>query len=351
MTQRENFEAVLDGKVPDYVPFVFREGLIGSDELRQQVLDSGACALVTAHAYSSDIRGVKIEETIRMGEGGRQRKQMTYSTPLGDLMSVDVQGDVSWWMEEPVFKSSSDYRPLFHLLENVDYQPTYEELRGEDARYGDRGIARVLTEKNPIFEMMHIYMGIEKFAYEWVDHRSSVLQLYDILLENRRRRLEIVARSPAQFVVIDGNIEMSVVGLERFDEYYAPVIAEACDLLHEHGKKTGLHLDSNNRQFIEPVSRLPVDFIESLTPPPDCDLSVEEALRVWPDLFFMVNFPSSVHLKGIDAVKSLTERIIGESGDSHRIVMGIHENVPRFDTVLPLVEATCVSSLGSAGSY
>ena len=344
MTPRENFRALMGGGQPDYVPFIFRNGSVPAAEINERILEIGACLLNNANAYSTEIKNVRVEETTFIGDNGRERRKKSYVTPHGELVSVDVRGEVSWWMEEPIFKDQRDYKALFYLLENYEYQPSFEVFKEEDRQRGDLGIGRAITEKNPFFEMMHNLMGIETLAYEWNDNRGMILELYRLLLENRRRRLEIVAKSPAEFVVIDGNIEMSVVGPERFQEYYVPVIEEASELLHANGKKTGLHLDSNNRLFLEPVSRLSVDFIESFTPPPDCDITVKEALEAWPDKILLLNFPSSVHLSGVDAVVDLAERLLAEGGD--RIAMGFHENVPKFDAVVPLVEATVDTTFG-----
>ena len=185
MTPRENFETVLRGGTPDYVPFVFREGLVPDPELRREIMEHGACALITAHAYSTEMPSVDVTEESWTGSAGRERRRMTFRTPVGELTAVDVKGDESWWMEEPPFKDAGDYAALRFLLEHQEYEPTYERFAEEDRLYDGTGIARAVTEKHPFFELMHNYMGIDRFSYEWNDNRGSILGLYDIMLENR----------------------------------------------------------------------------------------------------------------------------------------------------------------------
>lgn len=54
------------------------------------------------------------------------------------------------------------------------------------------------------------------------------------------------------------------------------------------------------------VAETPLDFVESFTPPPDCDLPLGDARRAWPGKTLMVHLPSSLHLGGADTVRRTT---------------------------------------------
>jgi len=148
------------------------------------------------------------------------------------------------------------------------------------------------------------------------------------------------ADSPAKYCVIDGNIEMSTVGKERFEKYYIPPIKEACDILASKGIVSALHLDGNNRMLVNPVAYIPVGVIESFTPPPDCDVTVEEGLKAWPGKTLMINFPSSLHLADADEIEAYALSILKQVKGSGRAMLGVIENVPNNDFIIRLAHLT-----------
>lgn len=339
MTPRARVEAVLRGQTPDRLPFVIWNNKLPAGPTGEAVLESGACVIVKSGVGESSLRTIKTQTRSWLGPDGRQRRREVHHTPLGPLCGTRVyQPGTVWWEEWP-FKSEADYDRLLAVIEDTTYAPCYERFLAADAAHGDRGLARPATEKSPLFEIIYEIMGMTTFAVQWQEHRDRLMELYQALLAARRRRLAILAESPAQFAVVDGNIEMSVVGAERFARYYAPPIEEACRIVHDGGKLAGAHLDANNRLLAEPMARLPVDIVESLTPPPDCDLSIAQARAVWPEKILMVNFPSSVHLGGPDAVRRTARRLVAQARRAGRVILGVIEDVPRQDTLPVLAEA------------
>jgi hypothetical protein len=155
------------------------------------------------------------------------------------------------------------------------------------------------------------------------------------------RRVQMMAESPAQICVIDGNTEISIVGLPLYREFYLPHIERASRTLHAAGKYAGAHLDGNNRLIVNEVAGTALDFIESFTPPPDCDLSLADARRAWPEKTIMVHLPSSLHLQGPTAIRTHARRLLEEGvGDGRRLLVSVSEDLPNrgLDTIVPLAE-------------
>ncbi len=338
--------AIVEGEAPARVPFLIWDNKIPDAATAGRLIELGACIIIKSAVYETKLRSIGTRVTVSEEEGHRFLRT-TYHTPYGDLNDVSLVSSGSLWHQKPVFESPADYERLFVLISDYHYVPAFDRFLADDSRCGSSGIARPATEKSPMFEILYDYMGIANFAVEWEERRELVTRLFEILLEKRRERLEIVRRSPARFVIVDGNIEMSIIGGERFERFYAPVIREAAEFLHAGGKRTGLHLDGRNRPLAEPVSRLPVDLIESFTPPPDCDMSLPEALDVWPGKRFMVNIPASVHLLGACSVRAMTTMLAGQARMSGRAAMGIIEDVPIPDH---LCLAASVVKEGRAGT-
>ena len=184
-------------------------------------------------------------------------------------------------------------------------------------------------------------MGIENFCFEWADNRERVLCLVELMTADVDRRVQLMAESPAQLCIIDGNTEISVVGLDLYRQFYLPHIARACQTLHAAGKYAGAHLDGNNRLIVNDVAGTALDFIESFTPPPDCDLPLADARRAWPEKTIMCNLPSALHHQGADAVRGHARTLLKEgAGDGRRLIVSVSEDLPNrgLDTVVPLAE-------------
>jgi hypothetical protein len=188
-------------------------------------------------------------------------------------------------------------------------------------------------------EIIYSLLGVERFAIEWFDHRDYVLALYKALMDARRRIFELLIDSPAVYIIVEANISVDIVGKERFKRYYIPAIEQACDVLHARGKLAGAHLDGNNRLLAPLVAQTSLDFIESFTPPPDCDLGISEARQMWPGKALYCNFPSSVHLGGTEAVCARTKELIAEAAPGAGFLLGVLEDVPHTDTLLPLAKS------------
>ena len=334
MSPRRCVEEVLHHGSPEYIPFAIWNNKLPEGSLKEEILSAGACVIVKSHVYKESLNHVKKEESfVKTNDDEHTRKHIVYYTPFGELEETMLVGSSSDWREKYIFNDSNDYNAIKFLLNDIQYIPCFDLFLHDDSIYGDQGLARPDSEKSPMFQIMYDIMGLMNFAVEWLEHQNKVLELYEILMNKRKEKLKIIADSPAQYAVIDGNLVMNVIGKERFNAFYIPAITEACNFLHAYNKVTGVHLDGNNRDFIKPFADLPVDMIESLTPPPDCDLSIEEALKVWPEKCFMVNFPSSLHLGGQEVVKSAALEMLSQAKGSNRVIIGIFEDVPRNDTI------------------
>lgn len=331
ISPRRTFENIIHGRNENAVLFSIWNNKLPSEEIKNELLSQNTCIIVKSGVYKTSRDSISAEKISYVGQDNKKRIKTIIHTGSGELYTVRIAGGNTNWREEYIFKSKEDYDPLLEYISSVQYTPDHERFNKDDALYGENGIARPSTEKSPMFEIIYDLMGVMNFAIEWHERRSHVLEVYKALLENRRKCLSIVADSPAQFVIVDGNIEMSVVGDELFKQYYAPVISEACDILK--GKMTGLHLDGKNKQLIPHVSKLPVNIIESFTPVPDCDMTLREAMEVWPDKRFIVNFPSSLHIYGKEEIKKAAQTLLKEAKGSGRVIIGICEDVPTSEYI------------------
>jgi len=347
MTPRERVLAALAGQMPDRVPFVIWNNKLPSEEVTSRLLKLDACIINKSTVYTFTTPAIQHETEHLESIAGFARIRKTFHTAASELTIVEriVPGTV--WLEKMPFCGPDDYEPLEAYIAGKVYEPCHDKFLADDSRYGDRSLARPEKIYTPIQDLICEYMGVQQFCVEWQDRRSRLLKLCEIIAADRQKRLELVATSPARYVIIEGNVIPEVIGPERFEKYHVPYIETACELLHKNNKKAGAHFDANNNIIADIISRTSLDLIESFTPPPDCNLPLSEARRLWPDKTIQINFPSSLHLAGPNAVRRQAARILKEAAPGDRFIIGVSEDISGGgrDTLVPLAEAVRESGL------
>ncbi len=341
MTPRERFLVVLGGGVAERIPFVVWNNKVPSVEIRDKLLELEACIINKSSVYRFETPGVEVEIEGLASVGGMERRRKVFCTDQGRLSMIERVLAGSVWIEEMPFRGPDDYGPLEAFITSKVFSRCYEKFLADDRMYGGQSIARPETIYTPFQELICKYMGVETFCVEWSDRRERLLQLCEVIAEDRRKRLALVAESPAQYVIIEGNVIGDVIGIERFERYHIPYIEEACELLGAKGKYSGAHLDADNRLLACLIGQTSLDLIESFTPPPDCGLGLGEALGLWPDKVIQINFPSSLHLGGPEVVKKAAFDIIREAGRGGRFIVGVSEDISEggANTLVPLAKA------------
>lgn len=333
--------AALSGEKSDQIPMTIWNNKLPGGELNDRLLELGVCVINKSSVWQRKLEEIQIDSRDETAPDGSTIRRTSYFTPAGKLRTVERLLPNTVWIQKYSFSNQEDYDAVEALIASRTYVPDFEQFMADDQSVGDQSIARPTTIHSPMHELIYEFMGIENFSIEWAENRERMLHLCDVLKKDWRKRVEITAASPAKFAVIEGNTQLQVIGEERFLKYYFTNIEEACEILHSKGIFSGAHLDGNNKKLAPLIARTSLDFIESFTPPPDCDLSVADARQIWKDKSLLIHFPSSVHLFGADAIDSHVKEILKQGATKKRIAIGTFEDVPDrgIDTLLPLYKA------------
>jgi hypothetical protein len=327
MTPRKRVEAVLRGELPDRVPLTIYECMIPQCTTERRLRDDGMCIVYRTSVFRTHTPNVR-QRSEPFDREGVAHVRTVVETPVGTLTEVSRPAGFTSWNVERLFKRPEDYRVLRFMVEDQRFEEDYDAYRRKEAELGEDFILRAGIGLTPLHQIMIHWMGIETFAEEWAERRDEVLALYETMATRQREIHRLVGRSPASHANYGGNEVPEVMGLERFARYCVPLYHEAAEELRPHGVLLGSHLDGNNRAWAHLVADSPLDYVEAFTPPPDCDLSVREALARWPGKFLWINFPSSVHLEPPARVEAVTGELIREGAPGNRFIIGITEDIP-----------------------
>jgi hypothetical protein len=176
--------------------------------------------------------------------------------------------------------------------------------------------------------MLIMWMGPEQFAVDMAERPTDFFGLYDALCERHREQYELVAASPAEFVIYGDNVTSEMCGPDRFTRYIASCYNECAELLHARGKRLGSHLDGKTIALRDAIGACKLDFLEAFSPFPDADMPLAEAYRAWPDKVLSINYPSPVHLQDDAAIAEHTRQMLRDVAPGTRFSVGITENIP-----------------------
>jgi len=328
MTPRERVLAVLHGKQPDKVPFTIYEKQLPRCTVERQLRNEGVCIVYRQQQPYKIERPNCPAMECRYVENGRPRIRRVIKTPLGDLSTVHEDAGYTEWFVERIFKDPADYARLRFMVEDECIVPCYDEYLAAERRMGEDVILRGAVGLTPLHEIMIHWMGAEVFAVEWAERRDEILRLYRLMADKHRERYRVLADSPITHANYGGNEVPEVMGPPRFKEFVVPLYDACAEFFRPRGKLLGAHLDGNNRAWAHLVARSSLDYVEAFTPAPEGDMTLEDALRNWPDKVIWIHFPSSLMLSGPDRVRAAAREFVALARQTNRVIIGITENYP-----------------------
>lgn len=328
MNIRERLQAFWAGERPDIIPYTIYQW-----EWQHASHDPGWLPLfdlglgVTWHlpTVKTSTPGVE-HRTESWQEGGKQIERHTIHTPVGDLYETHVDG----WHDKYLLETSADYAVMTHIVRNTVIEPDYETFLEQERALPAFGIALVDARRTPIQTILVDYAGAENFGYHLYDLEAEVMELYAALLDNFRRTIELVAAGPGKLVYLLENFSAEMIGPARYKSLILPVYEELFPLLHSAGKIISTHYDGRLSSCKDLIAGAPMDILESLTAPPEGDLTLAQARAAWPDKRFWSNLNISCYDLPPDELRQVVwDRVQQAAPDGRGLAFEVSEHLPR----------------------
>ena len=327
---RERMLAVLRGEGPDRVPFVQYNHAAGpNDAIWAEIGKANMGILRWVRLHRVEHPNCRIH-TEPLAHRGLRGLRTVIETPAGAMAEERFFEPAlnTASIQKHFVRAADDYAVLQAYLEDsvviedtVEFDLACEEL-------GEEGLPLVRLERTPFQQLWIQWASIADLALHMVDCPDRVALCVDALVREMRAVFEIVARTPVPFVDFPDNITAPVIGEANFREYCVPFYNELADVLAEQTSLVLVHMDGDLKPLWDAVGEARIDGIDSLSPPPDNDTSVAEAVSRWPDRCVLVNFPSSVHLMSPRAIYDQASELLQQGGRTGRLQIQISENMP-----------------------
>lgn len=334
MTSRQNLCAALDGKTPEAIPLTINHEFVTDDPAWDVLFASGLCVIPytsTSSAVTPNVERLASATTWR----GQNARQITLRTPLGDISQITVNG----WIQEYFLKTPADYRVMHFVVRDTRLTPDPTSFLQSEQKLGNRGITLIGIGRSPMQRILVDYAGLENFSFHLASEFPELFALAEALEEQLIETCRTVAAGPGQYVSLLENFTAEAWGPDRFSTYHRPVYRKILPILHAGGKRIFPHLDGRLACVAPLLSDIAFDGIESLTEPPEGDLTYTQARTVWPDKIFWANLNLSLYeLPVKDLQRTVRARRQAAAVNGRLLAFEISEDLPaNWRVSLPVV--------------
>ena len=333
MTMRERMLSILRREMPDEVPFVQYDGAAARNEEIWELVGRENMGILRWSRLHEHVHGnTEFAEEDFFWKGLRG-KSKSIITPKGRL-TKDVVYEPALHTEFIInhyVKTVSDYEILQSYLHDIKVVSGIDKYIRDDAELGGDGFPMAVLSRTAYQQLWIQWVSLTDLTYHMADAPGAVEECISLLNDIQRREFECVRdasdKIPVHLVNFPDNITAPAIGVQNFRKYCMPMYEELADMLNPEIPIVA-HMDGDLLPLAEAIAESSIGGVDSLSPPPDNDMSVSKGLSMWPDKRLLVNFPSSVHVASPDAIYKQAERLLDEGGKSGRMWIQISENVP-----------------------
>ena len=340
MDIRERLEAFWLGERPDQIPYTIYQNEwrhTADDPAWQELFNHGLGVTHHCPPFRWQAEGVEYL-TDSFEEKGKTVYRRTLRTPMGEVYETFIDN----WRQKYLLETAEDYAVMTYVTRHTDILPAYDTFLALEKDIAPYGIALSFAGRTPLQTILVDYVGLENFAYHLADLKPEMMELYEALLEKFRRIVEIVAGGPGRFVSVLENFTAETLGPVRFEHMLLPVYQELFPVLQSAGKIVGTHYDGKLSSCRELITRAPIDLVESLTPPPEGDMTLAECRAAWPDKLFWSNINVACYNLPPEQLTALVlDRVEEAAPDGKRLAFEVSEQYPANwkESMLVVLEA------------
>ena len=327
MDIRERLEAFWSGQRPDQIPYTIYQNEwrhTADDSVWRELFQDGLAVTWHIPSVRWEARGVEYARD-SFKENGKMLERRTVRTAVGEVCETFIDG----WRHDYFLETAEDYAVMTWVARHTEISPAYDAFLETEKAVLPYGVALIGIGRTPLQTILVDYAGLENFAHHLFDLESEVMELYEALLERFRKTVELVAEGPGRFVSVLENFTAETLGPRRYKQLLLPVYQELFPVLQSAGKIVGTHYDGKLASCKDLVARAPIDLIESLTPPPEGDMTLAECRAAWPDKLLWSNINVACYDLPPKKLRELVlERVQQAAPDGRRLAFEVSEQYP-----------------------
>ncbi len=342
MNIHERLEAFWSGEKPDRIPYTIYHNEwkhFAKDPAWEPMYKNGLGVVYHLSCFEEAVNGEVEYERLVYDEGGRDFERITAKTPIGEIYTINAEG----WCQKHWLETSEDYRVMTYIVEHTDVIPSYDKFISTQKEILPYGIALSYIGRTPIQVILVDFVGLENFSYHLFDFEDEIQELYEALLKKFRKVINIAAEGPGRYISVLENFTAETMGPARFEKFHIPIYNELFPILQGAGKIVGTHYDGKLSSCRQLIANSQIDLIESLTEPPEGDMTLAECRSIWKDKLFWSNINVTLYGLPGDILQDTIQRLVRDAApDGRRLAFEVSEHIPEnwrisMPTVLKII--------------
>jgi len=241
------------------------------------------------------------------------------------------------WRQEYLIKSDADYAIMARAWADVAVTLTDEAFVASEAAVGDNGITVAQLDRTPFQKIQIDYAGLERFSIDLAEQSPQLLALIEQMNAIKLTEFQLARKSRAQHLKLWENLSIETMGPHHYRRQLVPLYTEIFDLLDGAGKRLQVHYDGKLRVIARDIQGLPFDGLDSLTPPPEGDLTTAEARRLWPGKFLWCHPSLTWYSLPLDGLARRVQEMAASAGPTRYCLMISEDIPPAWEITIPAV--------------
>ncbi|MBN1292769.1 MAG: hypothetical protein JXB48_13090 [Candidatus Latescibacteria bacterium] len=271
---------------------------------------------------------------------GQTRKDIRWITDIGELHEYYLDG----WLQEYLIKSPEDYQIMAYALSDTTITPTDTYYDQSEAELGENGITVAHLGWTPyecrrtaLQEIQIDYAGLERFSIDILQEQPELLELIELLNDQIVEAFKQILKTKAQHIKLWENVSIETMGPKIFRKYHMPIYRRIFEVLDGSDKKLQVHYDGKLRVIADDIHYMPLDGIDSLTGPPEGDITAADARSAWPDKFFWLHPNLGWFSLPENELVAKIKRVVEDAGPTRFCLMISEEVPPNWEISVPIV--------------
>lgn len=337
MTPQERLTIALHGGTPDITPLSIYSWMIDdpSSDRWRRVIDQGLILCEHYLAFTMIEHGVE-EQYEERTEGGHRYAYHFKKTPVGTLRSGRTDGwHTEYWIKEP-----NDYKVMQWIVEHTECLPTDADYVRAAEKVGDAGLPVAMISRTPAMLINVDWAGTEQFCMDVALEVPELFDLYEARMKLFKEETAITAQTTGTVVKSFENLTISMMGPDRYRDLLVRAYQEAFPVMREAGKQVFVHYDGALQVIADQIADAPFDGIESLTEPPEGDMTYDQCRAAWPEKVFWANINVDTYALPENQLRAevIAKR---ERAGKRGLAFEISEDLPaNWEQSVPVVLAT-----------
>lgn len=212
----------------------------------------------------------------------------TYHTPVGSITERFVYspaGD-TWFIADHPVKTTEDFKILQYIYEHTVITPDFERFEVDKRQYGDDALLLPtigVRSKTAFQSLVEHWVGTVNLVYALYDEPEVVESCLEVMAAKDEENVRLSLNSSAEGFIFWEDSSTTNISPSMFEKYTKPEIDRWGDLIHAEGKLLVHHACGLIRDLIPLMAKFNIDAIESISPPPTGNITVQQAASMLPE--------------------------------------------------------------------